>query len=397
MNKWTRIDNVWCVMSSDSRLAHTEVMVWSKRKGEQSVPLAEFIGPHPKVDGRYVYAIDKAKGAKGPNAAATTEPKPTVAPTAKVEPVVATGAGAGDALAAVLNDILSKPQVDEGMVESIARAAVEQALIDFKPEAMRVEIDVRTPAGLKSVEGVKHKVLSKVLDSLAVGNHVFLTGPAGSGKTTLGEQSADALGRSLFVTGAMLTKHEAIGYCDANGNYVTTATRQAYETGGVLNWDEVDSSSAHALVAVNAMLSNSRYTFPDKTVERHPDFVVIASGNTYGRGADREYVGRMQLDASTLDRFDFIDCDYDEELELALASANFEAFGGTDVAKLTKYVSMVQQYRATANDKKVKHVISPRASINGARLLARGVVLSEVIDRCIWKGIPEDTRKQIAS
>jgi cobaltochelatase CobS len=395
MNKWTRIDNVWCVMSSSAELAGTEVLVWSKRKGEQSVPLAEYIGPHPKVDGRYVYAIDKAKGAKGPNAATTAEPTPTAKPAATVEPV--TGAGAGDALAAVLNDILSKPQIDGEMVESIARAAVEQALIDFKPEAMRVEIDVRTPAGLRSIEGVQHKVLPKVLDSLAVGNHVFLTGPAGSGKTTLAEQTADALDRELFVTGAMLTKHEAVGYCDANGNYVTTATRQAYETGAVLNWDEVDSSSPHALVAVNAMLSNSTYTFPDGTVERHPDFVVIASGNTYGRGADREYVGRMQLDASTLDRFDFIDCDYDEELELALASANFEAFGGTDVSKLTMYVSKVQQYRATASEKKVKHVISPRASINGAKLLARGVVLAEVMDRCIWKGIPEDTRKQIAS
>ena len=53
---------------------------------------------------------------------------------------------------------------------------------------------------------------------------------------------------------------------------------------------------------------------------RHPDFVCIAAANTWGRGADREYVGRNELDASTIDRFlmGTVPMDYDESLERQL-------------------------------------------------------------------------------
>jgi cobaltochelatase CobS len=385
-------------MSSSDQLADTEVLVWSKRKGEQTVPVAELIGPHPKVAGRYVYALDKAKGAKAPNAASSA-PSATVEPTATpAAPAPVTGAdGDAERLGSVLADILSKPQIDGAMVESIARAAVEQALIDYSPEAPRVQIDIRDAVEVKALEGTHHMVLPDVLESLAVGNHVYLVGPAGSGKTTLAEGAAEALGRTLYITGAMLTKHEVLGYQTATGGYVSTAARDAFEHGGILLWDEVDSSSPAALVAVNAMLSNSQYTFPDKTVKRHEDFVVIAAGNTYGRGADREYVGRMQLDAATLDRFDVLEVDYDNQLELAIAEAQYTAFGGTDRNALNQYVRQVQQYRERGFDLKVKHVISPRASINGAKLLARGATVAKIAERCVWKGIPADTRKQLES
>ena len=54
--------------------------------------------------------------------------------------------------------------------------------------------------------------------------------------------------------------------------------------------------------------------------KRHKDFFLLANANTFGKGADRIYVGRNQLDGATLDRFQMgtYDMDYDRELEAQL-------------------------------------------------------------------------------
>ncbi|MCH7728630.1 MAG: hypothetical protein IH991_19420, partial [Planctomycetes bacterium] len=72
------------------------------------------------------------------------------------------------------------------------------------------------------------------------------------------------------------------------------------------------------LVVVNAALANGHLRLPDgTTVDRHADFVCAAAANTFGTGADRQYVGRNQLDAATLDRFAAcrLAFDYDVDLE----------------------------------------------------------------------------------
>ena len=142
-----------------------------------------------------------------------------------------------------------------------------------------------------------------VLQISALGINQMLVGPAGSGKTTLAAQVAQALNLEFYFTGALQTKYDIIGFIDGNGIYHRTAFRNAFENGGVFLWDEIDSSDARAMVAFNSALENDTADFPDGNVKRHPDFISIASANTYGRGADRMYIGRNHLDAATLDRF----------------------------------------------------------------------------------------------
>jgi hypothetical protein len=258
-----------------------------------------------------------------------------------------------------------------------------------------IEISKADTGELRVLEGHAHEVAPDVLACLAANVHVYLVGPAGSGKTHMASTCAEALGRELYICGAMLTKHEVTGFMNANGGYVTTAARQAYEFGGILLWDEADASMPAALVAVNAMLANGEYTFPDKTVKRHADFVVIAAGNTFGRGADREYVGRLQLDAATLDRFAFIEMGYDHGLERALARAEYKAHGGTDVQACEQWLDKVIQVRDACAEGNVRHVVSPRASINGCRLIARGMPQRRVVELVLNKGIDNDTARQI--
>jgi len=182
------------------------------------------------------------------------------------------------------------------------------------------------------------------------------------------------------VTGA----HELTGYLDAHGKYHTTPFRTAFEYGGLLLVDEVDTSDAGALKWINTALANGHAMFPDNPdpVKRHKDFTIMIAANTYGSGADRMYVGANQLDASTLDRFVFFDFGYDEKLE-KLVCGNL------------KWADRVQKLRRAANDEKARIVISPRASIHGAKLLAAGWDQKVVEGRVIWKGIDGELRQRI--
>jgi hypothetical protein len=44
---------------------------------------------------------------------------------------------------------------------------------------------------------------------------------------------------------------------------------------------------------------------------------------------------------------------------------------------------------------KIRHVVSPRASVMGVKLLQAGWAWSEVEEACIFKGIDADTRAKL--
>ena len=112
-------------------------------------------------------------------------------------------------------------------------------------------------------------------------------------------------------------------------------------------------------------------------IEKHKDFIIVLAGNTFGGGGTIDYVGRNKIDAATLDRFAFIYIDYDEKLENALSSN-------------ADWCSLVQAYRQRAIDKKIRTIISPRATFNGEKLLSAGLPLNTVLDMIIFKGLNQD-------
>lgn len=227
-----------------------------------------------------------------------------------------------------------------------------------------------------------HRMLEDVLLAVVAGAAPMLVGPAGSGKTTLAEQIAKVLGSKFYMEARVTSEFKLIGFIDAHGKVIRTQFREAYEKGGVFLFDEVDASDADAMTAFNAALANGICAFPDALVKRHKDFVAIAAGNTFGRGADRQYVGRNQLDAATLDRFTIFEVDYDEELELAIAGN-------------AEWTRRVQKIRKAVETEKVRHIVSPRASITGARLLAAGMAQAKVEEACVWKGLDEQNRVRV--
>lgn len=180
---------------------------------------------------------------------------------------------------------------------------------------------------IHEVKGLRHKSLDNLIVMASQKIPVMLVGMAGTGKTHAASQVAEALGLKHYTmsVGAQTSKSDIIGYMHASGGYVPTLFRKAYEEGGVFLMDEIDAGNANVLIQVNAALSNGFCAFPDKMVERHKDFVFIASANTFGNGANRMYVGRNQLDAATLDRFAVLVWDVDEKLEDKMA----ESYGET--------------------------------------------------------------------
>ncbi len=304
------------------------------------------------------------------------EPAQTVAP---VAPVAANGdlAKTVQDLIGILTATAGKASIDADQVRAIMR--------DELPGLIPVtRIEIKTPEGTKVTEGLHHKQFAQVLRWAALRENICLVGAAGGGKTTIGEQVANALGLKFHLTGQLDSSFILSGHTDGAGTYHSTAFRHAFEHGGVFIGDELDGWDANALLWVNGATANGHATFPDSPhpVKRHADFIFIACCNTWGNGASREYVGRNQLDAATLDRFAFLHLEYDEKLERAIA--------GNDT-----WVDRVQSIRRAVTAEKVRMIVSPRASIKGAKALAAGIPQHEVEDALIWKGVDTETRRRI--
>lgn len=236
-----------------------------------------------------------------------------------------------------------------------------------------ISINIQNGEHIKDL-GKQHFQFEKLSKYVQTKNNIFLVGSAGSGKTTAARNIAKALNIKFYFTGAINSEYKLTGFIDAQGRIVSTEFRKAYEHGGLFLFDEIDASFPQAILAFNAALANDFMDFPDKKVQRHKNFYCIAAANTFGTGADRQYVGRNQLDAATLDRFITLNWEIDETLEHELAK-NYE------------WVNYVQKARKAASKIGERHIISPRASMQGADLLRIGIDRKEVEKDVLWKGL----------
>lgn len=285
-----------------------------------------------------------------------------------------------DELRRILSSIVGA-SVDEGKV----RAIVDDRLAGFSAPT-RVTVHDKRTDDERELPDVAHHVLPKVIMALDAEEHVWLVGPAGTGKSTIASQAADALGLQFgsISLSPNTPGSEIVGYRDANGNYHGTVFRDLYENGGLFLFDEVDNGHPSTLAKVNMALANGHMAFPDGMVKRNPDFRCLAAANTYGDGPDRQYVGRLKIDAATLDRFATVYVGVDEALEESIAYAQ-----GADSDATRKLLYLVRKLRNRADNEGMPVMFSPRASINGAKLLAAGFDFEDVVAMRVRKGISD--------
>lgn len=292
-----------------------------------------------------------------------TEPIPAVR---KEQKTMTTGNANADALIAAINGILQTPQIDTDAIKDMVEKLVDERIKGIKP----VKIEVTGPKGTHKIEGLVHKKFEDILYLIGTGKAVYLHGPAGTGKTVLGQQVAEALGLNFYYSGQLSQEYKFTGFTDAMGNYQPTPFYKAWTEGGLYMLDEMDRSFPDVLTDLNGALANGIFDFPAPIgiKKKHPDFRCIAAGNTLGRGATGAYVAANALDASTLNRFMFVDVDYDKRIEDGIdkEAAEFvrtmrkaSAGAGLDITLSYRQITDLASYSEKLGlDKVIKYTIT---------------------------------------
>jgi len=321
----------------------------------------------------------------------TIKPVPAI-PAAKSE------ASEVDTALEMLRDALSKQKPAEVKIDEEAIVRIVNASLEKFTGNAKLTVQIKD---LPIVEiEQQHERFPILLAIASAGIPVMLVGPAGSGKTTACANVAKALARQFYSLsmGPQTSKSDLLGFVHANGGYVTSVVREAFEKGGVLLLDEIDAANAAVLTVLNSLLSNGHSSFPDapQGVTRHESFVCVCAANTFGNGADRQYVGRNQLDAATLDRFFTLEWNYDWTLTSTLLGipcvrnmAKLKKSGYT-IKSWFEYVSGLSAKIAQAN---IRAVIGPRAALYGAKLL--DIIDKEtLLEGLIFAGMSVNDKRQ---
>lgn len=225
--------------------------------------------------------------------------------------------------------------------------------------------------------GYYHEKFEQILSQVQLDEPIMLIGPAGSGKNVAISQVADALGLHMYYTNNASNEFKLTGFIDAGGNYRDTEFYKAFKNGGIFFLDEIDNSDPSALIVINSALANGYMAFPHETIDRHPDFRIIAAANTWGKGADLQYVGRNALDAATLDRFDNIFFDYDTNLEQAL-------YPNEEV------LQFMWSFRNAVYQTKIPHIVSTRGIGKVYKKEINGIPVNDILTSNVIKNLGQD-------
>ena len=91
-----------------------------------------------------------------------------------------------------------------------------------------------------------------------------------------------------------------------------------------------------------------------------------ATANTLGTGPTAEFAGRQRLDPATLNRFVKIQIGTDEVMEDRIVN------GLIGDVKGQQWLKKIRHVRRACDELRIKHFVTMRDSINGARLIAPG-------------------------
>ena len=143
---------------------------------------------------------------------------------------------------------------------------------------------------------------------------IMLVGPFGTGKSHLAKQLADyfrnsgGMGENFRYAETPMTPGATRGDLLGRhtvGGFITAEFCELYSGGGIFNFEEIDASDPSMLIVLNNALASDRLynSANGENYDKSPDFIALATANTFGLGANREFTGRERQDAATLDRW----------------------------------------------------------------------------------------------
>jgi cobaltochelatase CobS len=219
----------------------------------------------------------------------------------------------------------------------------------------------------------------------------------GVGKTHATKQVADALGlQCVIVPSDVLPQRAEMlgGISPITREVIKGKARDCYENGGVLVIDELDRGHPSLGTALNHLLAGSDFDF-DKdgggtvNVKKHPDFVVLATANTYGTGSSLRYVGANKLDQAGLDRFTFVHVNCDEKMTSSILKA-------TDADSALQVLPIWLQARRNVERYGLDVCVSPRVAIDVQEYLIAGLSLERAcVGRLHKRGLNADLESKL--
>src|SRR4029077_18432736 len=137
---------------------------------------------------------------------------------------------------------------------------------------------------------------------------IYLYGPKGTGKSHLAQQIATwnrlDYGETPMSDGA--SRGDLLGRLTASNArpFISAEFCNIYASGGVFNFEEMDSADPRMLIVLNNALAGKGFynSNSGERMKRHADFIAVSTANPLANGATSRYA-REQLDDATLDRW----------------------------------------------------------------------------------------------
>jgi len=214
-------------------------------------------------------------------------------------------------------------------------------------------------------------------------DRILLTGPKGSGKSTLTEQICARLNipfmrvncrqdmESSAIFGTPTVESGSIGWIPGPAEILA-------RSGGVLQVDEISAAPAGINMAMQWMLErNGKVFVPDKPssvgdrmIEPCDWFRVVATDNTVLQGdATGEYAGTFVQNTALLDRFSMaLVLDYpDVEHEFGIIRGKVKGIKAPEIRKLLKVAVKVREAYVKGD---IEFTMSPRTTLEWAEKIA---------------------------
>lgn len=210
-------------------------------------------------------------------------------------------------------DLKKKKKIEKKALEQFGSKTEIKELLNKEEEEKEKEELKKIQFSFSSLEP-EDKLKSLIKAGM---NNIWMVGPAGCGKSTIARNTAKELDIPYLCIscGIGTSATEFTGY-----KYPTreaTKFAEFYAKKSIILIDEMTALDPSVAQVINAALANGEIETTTGTVLRHPECIIIATSNTFGNGADCQYVANNQLDASTIDRFTgaIIEVDYSVKYE----------------------------------------------------------------------------------
>lgn len=283
-------------------------------------------------------------------------------------------------------------------VARLERAAgeLETQLASVRANSPQI-IEVKRQNGETAVVKDAHCLMPRLLKLLSADFHVYLWGPAGSGKTTAALQAAEALGHAAEIDTLDPTTFRSMvqGYMTPQGEPVHTAFTRCWCEGKVYVGDEMDNAPGHVQTLFNSALANHHAPLAWGNVAKRETFAFVGTGNTPGRPT-RDFPDRKPMSAAFMDRLYFVHWPIDPAIECRAGGLPIPARQGPSYEPIepSKWVSWVQRLRSWAVDNAPTLMVTPRASLAGLKALAIGESPMDVADALVFRGADSELRSK---